>query len=637
MFRKLSNLIFVMLILCLVVSCENGDTTQSYVLPDLTGVSSEDAENLLDDTYLTFNILFEENDDIEDGYFVRYQEGYSIGDVISTDVEISVYFSINYPELPDLSGYSKSEIISALDTLGISYVIAYETSSEIAEDDFIRYDGNEIGDTVTSSDEVVVLVATSKLVLPDLSGLNQLEIYQALRALDIEFSIDVITDNTVADQTFSSYGDDLVVGDLVDTDFVVTVYIGLNSAQLPDVSNMVKRQIENLLEDENILFDFEYVVNDDYPEDTFAGYKDHEIGDFYEEGIITVQLYKNTFTDNDASLIFSKYIDGLDGTSDQAVEIYNPTDSTINLSNYYVAIYSNGSFEESSRVVLGNVDLLPGETYVIGNFYANGNLLVKADLSSKELVFDGNDTIQLCYENGTFIDTIYNLGDRDFTLDNAVFIRLADVVKGTREFIFSEWSGFVPDYYDMVGIHPVEIPTEISIEIITRNFSNPLGGMDLVELYSVTDGDTAKFTPGFTDNSVRFLGVDTPETYPYVDEWGLEAKAYTKLVLENALRIYVQSDPDSGFTETFGRYLGLIWCDMGEEGITIDILSSTGEVMRTEHLTGWILLNYHLVLNGYSHNYYGSDSSMVFDNKYLVRWFQEAEKYASEHGLGVHE
>jgi hypothetical protein len=28
---------------------------------------------------------------------------------------------------------------------------------------------------------------------------------------------------------------------------------------------------------------------------------------------------------------------------------------------------------------------------------------------------------------------------------------------------------------------------------------------------------------------------------------------------------------------------------------------------------------------------------MVFDNKYLVRWFQEAEKYASEHGLGVHE
>jgi beta-lactam-binding protein with PASTA domain/endonuclease YncB( thermonuclease family) len=637
MFRKLSNLIFVMLILCLVVSCENGDTTQSYVLPDLTGVSSEDAENLLDDTYLTFNILFEENDDIEDGYFVRYQDGYSIGDVISTDVEISVYFSINYPELPDLFGYSKSEIISALDTLGISYVIAYETSSEIAEDDFIRYDGNEIGDTVTSSDEVVVLVATSKLVLPDLSGLNQLEIYQALRALDIEFSIDVITDNTVADQTFSSYGDDLVVGDLVDTDFVVTVYIGLNSAQLPDVSNMVKRQIENLLEDENILFDFEYVVNDDYPEDTFAGYKDHEIGDFYEEGIITVQLYKNTFTDNDTSLIFSKYIDGLDGTSDQAVEIYNPTESTINLSNYYVAIYSNGSFEESSRVVLGNVDLLPGETYVIGNFYANGNLLVKADLSSKELVFDGNDTIQLCYENGTFIDTIYNLGDRDFTLDNAVFIRLADVVKGTREFIFSEWSGFVPDYYDMVGIHPVEIPTEISIEIITRNFSNPLGGMDLVELYSVTDGDTAKFTPGFTDNSVRFLGVDTPETYPYVDEWGLEAKAYTKLVLENALRIYVQSDPDSGFTETFGRYLGLIWCDMGEEGITIDILSSTGEVMRTEHLTGWILLNYHLVLNGYSHNYYGSDSSMVFDNKYLVRWFQEAEKYASEHGLGVHE
>ncbi|MCK4551798.1 MAG: lamin tail domain-containing protein [Tenericutes bacterium] len=541
--------------------------------------------------------------------------------------------------LPDLSGYSKSEIISELNSLDIDYIFEYETNQDIDEDYFINYGGeDQSGMTISEDHEVVIIIATSKLILPDLLGENQLEMYQILQALNIQFVIEIVTDNTVADQTFSSYGSGLVTGDLVPSSYEVTVNLGYNSATLPVLTGKIKEEIIKILTQENILYEFAYIVNDSYSEDSFESYEGAEAGDFYEEGVVTINLYKNTFTDNETSLIISKYVDGGDATNDQAIEIYNPTTSSIDLSRYHLAIYKNGSLSITYQIEFDDIDLAPGETYVIANNLANGNIQVAADKLSEDLLFDGNDTIQLCYENGTYIDTIYSIGNRDYVMDNEVFIRIETVVSGTREYIFNQWYGFVPTYVGVLGTHPVGIPTQIDIEITTRDFYDPLGGMDLVTLVYINDGDTASFTPGFLDDErVRFLGVDTPETWPEVQAWGQEGKDYTTLILNNAVNIYIQSDPEAGYTETYGRHLGLVWVDLGETGLTIDILNSDSEVMRTEHLSGWILLNYHLVLNGYSYNYYGSDSELVFNDRYLVRWFQEAEKFAADNGLGIHE
>ena len=541
--------------------------------------------------------------------------------------------------LPDISGYSKSEIITELDALDIDYIFEYETNQEIEEDYFVDYGENyQIGETVGEGHDVVIILATSKLILPDLLGKTQLEIITSLMSLNIDFTIEVVTDNTVPDQTFVSYGSALEAGDRIPSTFEVTVYLGFNSNKLPDLEGKIKEEIINILDQENILYEFEYVINDNYPEDIFESYEGKIAGDFYEEATVTINIYKNTFTDNETSLIISKYIDGGDLTNDQAIEIFNPTSLTISLSNYYLVIYTNGSYEVSYHIDFDNIDLLPGETYVIANNMSNGNIQTKADLLTEDLVFDGNDTIQLCYTNGTYIDTIYNIGNRNYIMDNEVFVRNENVISGAREYIFTQWYGFVPTYVDVLGTHPVEISPKIDIEITTREFYDPLGGMDLVTLSYINDGDTAAFTPGFLGGErVRFLGVDTPETYPEVQDWGLEGKAYTTLILNNAERIYIQSDPEAGYTETYGRHLGLVWVDLGETGLTIDILNSDSEVMRTEHLSGWILLNYYLVLNGYSYNYYGSDSELVFNDRYLVRWFQEAERYASENGLGIHE
>ncbi|HPJ24083.1 MAG TPA: PASTA domain-containing protein, partial [Bacillota bacterium] len=259
--------------------------------------------------------------------------------------------------LPDLTGQTKSEISDTLDALGITYVFEYQTNTEIDEDVFVQYgNDNQAGDAVTESSEIVVIIATPRLILPDLTGMTQSEIIGELMARGILFHIEIVTDNDVPDQTFSSYADGLEAGDLVPSSYTITVNLGYNQTILPDLTGELKAEIESALTDLQISYEFSYIIDDAYPEDSFAGYVDLEVGDYYaEETTVTVNLYKNTFTDDATSLFISKYVDGGDGTSDQAIEIYNPTASAIDLSNYYLAIYINGSRTISYNIPLSDV------------------------------------------------------------------------------------------------------------------------------------------------------------------------------------------------------------------------------------------------------------------------------------------
>ncbi len=633
MFKRILIFTFTVFALIALTACGQA----KFELPDLTGLDPETAENLFTESAVTVSIAYEESETIPNMEFVRYGDDLQMGDKVEEGTTVTIYFSINYPELPDLTNKSKDDIETILDELDLNYDIQYLTNNDIDENYFISYGENDqVGDTIRDNHKIVVYIATSKLILPDMTGMNQTEMISTLLAAGIDFKIEIVTDNDVPDQTFSGYGDGLEPGDLIPTDFEVTVLLGYNSQRLPDLTGMMKEQITKVLDDENISYEFNYVVNDDFAEDLFMGYQDQEVGDYYLENTVVVNLYKNTFTDDETSLFISKYLDGGDDTFDQAIEIYNPTTSNVDLSDYHLVIYANGSYNITYSIDLGDVILEPGETYLVANLNANSEILAKADMVSDDLNFDGNDVIQLCYLNGTYIDTIYNIGNKDFVMDNLLYIRDASIVKGERIYAYNEWHGYVTNYLEVLGTFPIDTPYEVPFEFIDLPFNE--GGMDNVVLDYINDGDTASFIPGFlSDKRVRFLGVDTPETYPVVDPWGPEAKAYTTFILNHAQDIYIQSDPDIGYWGNYGRSLGLVWVYLGEEDLTYDILSGTGEIMRTEHLSGWILLNYHLVLNGYSYNYYGEDTTLTIGHRYIYSWFQDAEKYASENGLGVHE
>lgn len=78
------------------------------------------------------------------------------------------------------------------------------------------------------------------------------------------------------------------------------------------------------------------------------------------------------------------------------------------------------------------------------------------------------------------------------------------------------------------------------------------------------DGDTVKFEIEGETITVRFLGIDTPETvHPTKGEepYGKEASNYTKEKLENANKIEIEYDDNASETDKYGRPLVWVWAD----------------------------------------------------------------------------
>lgn len=86
-------------------------------------------------------------------------------------------------------------------------------------------------------------------------------------------------------------------------------------------------------------------------------------------------------------------------------------------------------------------------------------------------------------------------------------------------------------------------------------------GIGKATVVAFTDGDTAVFrTSGGSKVTVRFLGIDTPESTYKVDPWGFAASAYTKNALKNANEIVLQAEGQR-VDSTGKRYLAWVWVD----------------------------------------------------------------------------
>lgn len=112
--------------------------------------------------------------------------------------------------------------------------------------------------------------------------------------------------------------------------------------------------------------------------------------------------------------------------------------------------------------------------------------------------------------------------------------------------------------------------------------SEPPGVLALVT--KVVDGDTIKVSIGNAAYTVRYIGIDTPETvHPSKPtQWmGLEAsKENTRLVSNK----YVRLEKDVSETDRFGRLLRYVWV----------------EDFSDEFDGDWLLVNEYLVLKGFA-------------------------------------
>ena len=118
-------------------------------------------------------------------------------------------------------------------------------------------------------------------------------------------------------------------------------------------------------------------------------------------------------------LFFSEYIEG--SSSNKALEIYNPTGATVDLSGYEIWRIANGgdwSEGQGNAVDLAdplgdgsNYSILAGDVFVVCNSGIAENFSGECDiLGTTATYYNGDDAVGLVY-NGNLIDAIGEEGD----------------------------------------------------------------------------------------------------------------------------------------------------------------------------------------------------------------------------------
>ncbi|MGH2446834.1 MAG: lamin tail domain-containing protein, partial [Candidatus Limnocylindria bacterium] len=162
-------------------------------------------------------------------------------------------------------------------------------------------------------------------------------------------------------------------------------------------------------------------------------------------------------------LFFSEYIEG--SSFNKALEIYNGTGASIDLSAYSVELYSNGSPDVSKSVTLSG-SLASGEVFVVAHLDADFAIQAVTDLVSSEVAnFNGDDAIVL--RRGTdAVDVIGQVGSDpgDFwgseptTTKEHTLVRKANIQAGDTNGADAfdpadEWDAFAQNTFTFIGDH----------------------------------------------------------------------------------------------------------------------------------------------------------------------------------------
>lgn len=129
----------------------------------------------------------------------------------------------------------------------------------------------------------------------------------------------------------------------------------------------------------------------------------------------------------------------------------------------------------------------------------------------------------------------------------------------------------------------------------------------LYKVHNVVDGDTIKIYINNNLESIRMIGLDTPETVDPRKEvqcFGLEASNKAKEIL-GSKNVILEKDESQGERDKYGRLLLYVYLEDGT------------------------LFNKWMIENGYGHEY-----TYNIPYKYQTE-FQNAEKYARENNLGL--
>ena len=206
-----------------------------------------------------------------------------------------------------------------------------------------------------------------------------------------------------------------------------------------------------------------------------------------------------------SDLFFSEYIEG--SSNNKALEIYNGTSSSVDLSTYTVETYTNGNSTAGYTLSLSGT-LLRNDVYVVYNAGASSAIQSVGDITSNVTFYNGNDAVVL-KNNGVIVDIIGKIGedpgsawtaDGGYSTAEKTLVRKSNISGGVTQnplsgfpTLATEWDLYNQDVTTYLGSHTYD---GLAISI------TPVSGSP----FTVT-GETSKAITGLTASTQYFYTV----------------------------------------------------------------------------------------------------------------------------------
>ncbi|WDT66903.1 endonuclease [Cloacibacterium sp. TD35] len=212
-------------------------------------------------------------------------------------------------------------------------------------------------------------------------------------------------------------------------------------------------------------------------------------------------------------LYISEYYEGL--SNNKAIEITNPTSSTVSLSNYSIKKQANGAGSWVNELILSG-NLSPNSTIALKNSSTVLSCTFTAQsVSGSPLDFNGNDPIGL-FKSGTLIDIIGTFNNATIFAEDVNLRKKTNTPSTT--FDITEWDSYTISSTsancDNLGIvNPQPLATEQAIKKYFTIYPNPikngeiffsgenLKAIKFLEIYSIEGKLMKKINNPFIKNT----------------------------------------------------------------------------------------------------------------------------------------
>ncbi len=173
---------------------------KEVLLPNLVGISEDDAKKQLEDLGLKLEVSSEEfNSDYAEGYIISqdplYSDNYNIK--MGTTIKVVVSKGIEESTVPDLKGKSQEDAIKLLEDANLKYQIVEEESKKI-EAGYVISQETDANKKVNAGDTVIIHVSTGvkKSSVPSVIGKSEDEAKKALTDLGLKVTVETGEDSS---------------------------------------------------------------------------------------------------------------------------------------------------------------------------------------------------------------------------------------------------------------------------------------------------------------------------------------------------------------------------------------------------------------------------------------------------------